>query len=60
LNQSPDGQEGHAPTNPLWRITQHSTIDHDNIQLGGGPSPMYLAKYFFPLVLLFLSLLYVS
>ena len=42
------------------RITQHSTIDHSNIQLGGGASPVYLAKYFFPLVLLFLSLLYFS
>jgi hypothetical protein len=35
-----------------------SIFDHDDIQLGGGVSPMYLAKYFFPfLVLLFLSLL---
>jgi hypothetical protein len=25
-----------------------STFDHANIQLGGGASPMYLAKYFFP------------
>jgi hypothetical protein len=31
----------------LRRITQLSTFNHDNIQLGGGASPMYLAKYFF-------------
>jgi hypothetical protein len=37
----------------LKRITQHSTTDHDNIQLGGGASPMYLAKYFFSLLLFF-------
>ena len=35
-----------------------STFDHDNIQLGGRASPMYLAKYFFPFILLFLNLLY--
>jgi hypothetical protein len=36
-----------------------STFNHDNIQLGGGAFPMYLAKYYFPFVLLSLSFLYV-
>jgi hypothetical protein len=34
-----------------------SEKNHDNNQLGGRASPMYLDKYFFPFVLLFLSLL---
>ena len=29
-----------------------STFDQDNIQLGGRASPMYLAKYLFPFVIL--------
>jgi hypothetical protein len=41
------------------RWQTRSKKHHDNIQLGGGASPMYLAKYFFSfLILLFLSLLY--
>ena len=38
----------------IYSEKDHSTsiFDHDNIQLGGRASPMYLAKYFFPFVIL--------
>ena len=40
-----------------WQICSEkdhstSTFDRANIQLGGKASPMYLAKYFFPFVIL--------
>jgi hypothetical protein len=41
-------RRAYADKPALRRITQHSTFGHDNIQLGGGASPMYLANYFFP------------
>jgi hypothetical protein len=36
---------------PLRRLL---ISDHDNIQLGGGASPMYLAKYFFPFLVYYI------